>query len=79
MTDDLTARCREALLKACPSLDEWRPFTDKKICTMIDVDDAAACMARAIQAAGCTDSREEPDAPLGYRAAALAAAQEVAP
>ena len=55
MTDDLTARCRAALLKACRVTDaiidadrEGVPI--EAVC--VDVDDAAAAMARAIRAAG---------------------------
>lgn len=41
------AACRAALLTACPNPElVFRLWTEKQFFTMVDVDDAAACMER---------------------------------
>ena len=69
MTDTVAA-CRAALLTACESDHSYRPGVSQVPRYWVDVDDAAACMARAIRAAA-----EQPDMYLAVDAA-LAAAQE---
>lgn len=87
--NDVTAACRAALLKACwgMNLNIANEHGDSKKRHVVDVDDAAACMAEReakLRAAieglleyyGDDGACDSPSCPVCRARAALAAAQE---